>query len=126
MATALREASEEINLASESVCVLAIMPPMLSKHFLSVSDQSIVFALLDKLAYAESMAGDWWQVTSVIAGIPAGIPLKPNQAEVAQIFDVVSPRPLQIGRCQVGCTPPHNSACNSVASPCMLILHSPG
>ncbi|KAK9808415.1 hypothetical protein WJX73_002113 [Symbiochloris irregularis] len=62
IATALREASEEIALPPSAVQVLATMPPCLSKHHLSV--------------------------TPVLASVPAGLQLVPNMDEVDCIFDM--------------------------------------
>ena len=41
IATALREAMEEVNLPPEAAEVLVTLPPVLSKHFLSVSSCTI-------------------------------------------------------------------------------------
>lgn len=60
VATALREAHEELGIDPGAVTVLATMPPLLSKHLLSV--------------------------TPVVATVPPGLSFTPSPTEVAHVF----------------------------------------
>ena len=60
VATALREAQEELGLDPACVQVVTTLPPVLSKHLLSV--------------------------TPVLATVPSGLRLTPNPAEVSSVF----------------------------------------
>ena len=60
MATALREAHEELGIAPHDVRVLGCLPPFLSKHLLSV--------------------------TPVVGVVPAGLRFTPSPAEVDAVF----------------------------------------
>ncbi|KAL4860143.1 hypothetical protein ACK3TF_000346 [Chlorella vulgaris] len=71
IATALREAQEELGLDPACVCVVACLPPFLSKHLLSV--------------------------TPVVGVIPAHLRFTPNPTEVEAVFTAPLKRFLEAG-----------------------------